>query len=326
MALPPAVQRELDAADEIVNTLVSEGTEGTPVGDTPAPAPAPVTLEPAPAASTAEQPAPAVVAPPKEDFEQKYRILQGKYNAEVPRLQRENQDLKHTLQQKTETQPEPQPTRDAPLVDKKDAEDFGSDLMDAVARMISHAVDSLEARLRAEYAPVKQEVRQVVQQQADTMVDTFWAKVEKLVPDWKQIDGVQGVEGTEDPRWVQFLNSAPKGSVLTNRQLAGSAIESGNADKIAELVALWKTTLPTAVESVPPQPPAAPKPGLERQVSPNSSRGAPPGPVVDPEQWSLNRYEAAYDPRNPRTMGPEAAAVLMADADRALAEGRVQLR
>jgi hypothetical protein len=40
--------------------------------------------------------------------------------------------------------------------------------------------------------------------------------------------------------------------------------------------------------------------------------------------WTKNDYEHAYDPRVHRQVGPEKAAQMMAEADKAQAEGRVQ--
>lgn len=322
MALPAAIQAQLDQADQLVEGLAGAPTETQQ--DTSVP--------PAASATTVTQAqgpqAVPPVAPPREDWESKYKVLQGKYNAEVPRLQRQTQELTHTvaeLKQKVADTPEPTRKVDVPPVDKQDADSYGADLMDAVDRrirlVVEHAVADAIGRFRGEIAPVQQKVEQVAQQQEVSAEAQFWSRVTALVPDFHTSVDV-------DPSWIAFLNTAPEFSTDTYFQIAERAIAAGDADKIAKLVKVWRPQAPTAVELTPaPEDPPAPqesKPSLEAQVSPSTSKSSQAPPQQNAEIWTAARYEAALDPRNTRTMGAEAALKLIDEADKALAEGRVQ--
>ena len=62
---------------------------------------------------------------------------------------------------------------------------------------------------------------------------------------------------------------------------------------------------------------------LERQVAPaKATASAPTAPAG--KIWTRAEFERAYDPRNIRDMGQAKADALVAQAEQALAEGRVQ--
>ena len=82
MGLPKQIQKQIKKADKIIadaNTPPVENPEETPVPvEASQVAPEPEAPEPTP------EPAP-------ENFEQKYKVLQGKYDSEVPKLHRDLQ-------------------------------------------------------------------------------------------------------------------------------------------------------------------------------------------------------------------------------------------
>ena len=87
MALPAQIRKQVKKANKLI-----EAANGPPVEE-PKVEPPVVELvaEPPVETSPVEEPPVVVpvepsVEPPKEDFEQKYRVLQGKYDSEVPRM------------------------------------------------------------------------------------------------------------------------------------------------------------------------------------------------------------------------------------------------
>ena len=118
-----------------------------------------------------------------------------------------------------------------------------------------------------------------------------------------------------DPAWIEFLNTSPEFSEDSYRSIASRAVANGNATKVAALVKMWRGA--TA-----PAPKPAPNPELVRQQAPSPTRSSapPPGERV----WSRAEYERAYDPRHLRTLSSDESARLQAEADRAVAENRVQ--
>ena len=107
MALPKAAQQQLKAAEKLHAEAYPDGDAKTPEtttgGDTtstelrevPKETPADDTEgekpgEPVQSEAPVETP---TEAPAEDDWEHKYKVLQGKYNAEVPRLQQANDAL-----------------------------------------------------------------------------------------------------------------------------------------------------------------------------------------------------------------------------------------
>src|SRR6478735_5978176 len=140
MALPQAVER----AEQLANKLHAEayGTGDTPVVTAP---PEPIAIAvPAPAPTTPAQPAPATehAAPPEDSWEAHYKVLTGKYNAEVPRLSADNRALKEavteltgkvgTLTKQIEDVQSKVPVE--PLIKPEEVAEFGEPLVDMARR------------------------------------------------------------------------------------------------------------------------------------------------------------------------------------------------
>ena len=326
MVLPKQVQAQLDEAAAIEAAMAAEQAppaelpKETPQAPPPAAEAPPETPPPqAPAVDTSpEKP----VAPPAQDdgYKVKYDVLQGKYNAEVPRLHAELRGLKQQLQSAlgqiealSTKASEPQQTQTS-LVTDKDKEDFGDDLIGFSRRVArdeaAKANAELEARIAARFAPHMARVEQVEQRQVMSAEQQFWSDVRREVPDWSVIDKSQ--------EWFEFLDSTPPFAEDTYRDLATKAIQSGNVAKVKALVDVFKGP----ADAAPPPPQTNPNQELRRQVAPSSTRSssAPAGE----KQWTREDYEAAYDPRKVRTMAPDALVALQAEADRAVAEGRVR--
>ncbi len=111
MALPEQIRKQTEAVQELYKQLSPEGeasgeTAGTPTTGTPADTtsaddatvvkeatPAPATEQKAGGESAGEE------GHADESYAQKYRTLQGMYNAEVPRLHQQNREMTQRVQQ-----------------------------------------------------------------------------------------------------------------------------------------------------------------------------------------------------------------------------------
>jgi hypothetical protein len=151
---------------------------GTP-GFNPQPAEAP---RPPTAAGAAQPqvitqpPQPQTPAPPEDPAsEQRFRVLQGKYNAEVPRLHQEkktleqqNQALQNQLQATQAllaglAQPPVtnQPPSNQSLVTEKEVKEFGGDLIDVMRRVAREEVVPRVRTLEEQFRPTQQTVQQI---------------------------------------------------------------------------------------------------------------------------------------------------------------------
>lgn len=332
MALPQAIQRQEAEAEAIREAAygpveAAPTFEGIPSSETPAPSPAPTPqpAPPPPAPPQSPQPAAPVQAVPQppagpqilEDaayWKQRFDTLAGKYDAEMPRLHqqlRAQGEQLQALSTQLEQRSTPAPAESGSPVAQQDVENFGEDLVDFVRRIAQEAAAAERARVEQRFGAVVQQVEQVQGHVAKNENEKFWSQVIGMVPDWLTIDA--------SPSWIQWLDTTPPYTESTYRELASQAIAKGKPEKIANLVDTWKAATGNAVQQQPAPPP---QPSLSSQVAPSTVRsGAAP---VGRRLLTRTDYEAMYDVRNVQRYGEKEAARLIAEADAAVAEGRVQ--
>lgn len=314
--LPKAIQAELEAAEAIEKQLAESAA--APEGNTQQP-------EAEPAQPTAPEPQQVVEPTPQqqpgEDWQAKYRVLEGKYSAEVPRLYgqlKEQATALEQMQQKLEElskKPEPEQSRES-LVTSEDEKTFGSDLVDLARRVTRDEVGQALARISAieatlkSFADLPKRLDAVVETQVESAEERYWGAVNTRVPDWRQVD--------QDPRWVEWLNTRAPGAVKTYRELAGEAIQAGQVEPIAELVAAWKQSAGLVQQQ---QQSNKSQQELNRQVAPDTSNAAEVPQTK--KQWTKEEYERAFDPRNYSQMSEQEIEQLQIEADLAYQEGRV---
>lgn len=252
--LPRAVQREADALAELEQQI-----QGTPE---PAPAPDPAPVQ-------AQEPTHAPPAEPfadsEEKWEHKYRRLQGKYDAEVPRLHGELRELRGTIEQLQQAlaaqqaqKPEPKPEA-AKLVTENDVEAFGSELIDLqrrVAREVAADFQGEIQKLRAENEQLKAQVGQV-------SGDSFETRLRQVVPDFDQVNA--------DPRWIAWLDEVDPLLGVPRRVVAQGAWDRRDIAAISRHVELFKTSHQPARAAESPR-----QAELQRQVQP--TRASSPTP------------------------------------------------
>lgn len=315
--LPKQLQAELEAAEaiqaQITGTAPQANTEPEPAPDNP---------------QTQDQPANADDAPPAakavDSFEAKYKVLEGKYRAEVPQL---NEKLKAALQrvdtlsaqvqELANKQPEP---KEDPLVTSKDEEAFGADLIDLARRVVKEETSTVAKRLatveRALAAVVKvsEKVERIEVANAQTAEERFWADVNTLVPDWQDVDN--------DPRWIEFLDTRAKGAAKTYRELAQDAILAGQSKAVAELVEVWKDVSGITAERAKQD---KKQRELESQAQPGKSKATADAPKPGEGRiWTWAEYEKVFSPNISREYTAAQVAELQAEAEKAYLEGRIR--
>lgn len=238
--LPRAVQAQSDRFDEVVRQAAEPGSHPapqppTPPADTPPPAP------PSPPAADTQPPAPPVEPKPedRQDWKSKYMALQGKYNAEVPRL---HQDLKEAKARIANLETKltdalkapPAPPKPSPNIDALRTK-FGDDLAETVRAIAEEAA----AEVRSELDPLKEQVGQTVERveavqssHAQSEEAAFVASLELRVPGWREIDA--------KPEWHAFL---AKRDPFTGRELQELLVEAYTArqlDRVAHFFDAFK--------------------------------------------------------------------------------------
>jgi len=173
--LPRAVIDAEKRADEILESLSKQNQMEV--------------QNPQPPAESIETPAPQPpndsTPPQEESWEHRFKVLQGKYNAEVPRFAHENKDLKSRLQS-LEDQLEEMKNAKPPelLVKPEEIEQYGEGLIDVARRVAREELaskDAMIAKLRSEIDSVKSVQSHVVQ-------DSFFRSLTEMVPDWEALN------------------------------------------------------------------------------------------------------------------------------------------
>lgn len=323
MALPTQVQAALDAAEAtLAEARSQQELNTTEAAFAAADASNVETVE---QATPQPQPAPVEVSPPPvpqvNEWENKYRILQGKYNAEVPELTRKVHGLENSLQaaisrlDEVSKAKEQQPVQ-AKAADPKDIENFGSDLVDMVQRVsnssleqVVRAVDGRIKQIEGALGELRNQLLGTTKTVAMTAEQTFFDRLTKLVPNWEQLNTNQAFLA-----WLAQVDpvyGVPRQAALDRAQKAL------NADHAA---AVFNAFAPPAKQEAP----KGPDP-LEQQVSPKSAGSEPPLPENKPV-ISQAQVTAFYnDVRQGVYRGREAeAARIEALINTALAEGRIK--
>lgn len=316
-ALPSAVRKQIAkanrVADEYYKQVAAEKSGATPpAGDPPSdvppagdPPPAAVAAPAAPAAVAAPVVTAPVVQPlPAEGFETKYKVLQGKYNAEVPRLQgqvRELNDLTRSLRDQVTatqnllaalgTQPARQPEPAAPatpaakkqLVTEDEIKQFGPDLYDFIKRAAAQEVlPAVESRVDSRIAPVASKVDQVgeivsanVQRTARTDKQSVHDLLASQVPNWAQLN--------EDPLFLEWLDQVDPYSGYRRGQLLEQAYKAYDGPRVVAFFRGYLTENATISPPVTTTETPAPKPqkDLAAFIAPGAPKtgavGAPDG-------------------------------------------------
>jgi hypothetical protein len=332
MALPKQVQAQLAEVEELEKTLTAQKEEPKkkkakkqePEVSEEAPkdteAEVPVEAE---AAVTPEEVKPADTSPTDvaDEFEQKYKTLRGKYDAEVPRLHSQVKDLSTKLQALTSSleakSKEPtKPKEKVSYVTDADRAEFGEELIDVQRRVAKEVAQDYEERFEQQNEIINTLQKKLNDTGNQVGEMSFAQRLTQLVPDFATIDN--------DERWVGWLNEYDPILRGPRREQAAKAFSEGDAEAVKHYIDLYKQTLNAEA----PQERQTRQSELEKQVTPNrsGSSASTKSGGKDAKIFTEKQVEAAWNRiRNYNTRGKyEEANKLEADITTAYLEGRVR--
>ena len=314
MALPAQVRKQSEAVDKLYEELnVDTDKQGdtaeagsAPNEDTGAAQAADSGQEQAPAPEAEEQ---STGDNTEKTLEQKYRTLQGMYNAEVPRLHAERRELTNRVQQLEQliSSMNATPTQEsAPvqqLITEQDMEDYG-DSIDVMRRVFREEMSSKDTEItelrnlvRQMQGTVVPQVHQLTQNHAVSSEQRFWADLQTAVPDWQEINGDQ-----EFQSWlleVDPLTGIPRQTYLDDAQ------RNMDASRVANFFSAWKGMTGGQDARTPPGAQAASE--LERQVAPGKGRSGGNKSQGDPKTYSSDDIRTFFaDVQKGKYKGKEA--------------------
>jgi len=327
-------------AGEVVPGQAADGRDIPTLNLTPFSMPSPTndgTPEPAP-----EPSAPPTFTPPAppqnqgEDWEQKFRSLQGRFDSQVPVLaeraraaetqaqiaQARVRDLEAQLAQARAAPPAPKPGAPA---SEDDIKTWGEDFIATARRQARAEMQGEIEALRAQLAEVGQSSKQA---QAITQRERTNAQITRILGSdkWLVTNG--------DPAFVEWLQYPDNFSGVLKHKLLSDAYGRGDATTVANFFRAFDAehTAPVPTTQKPTHTPAGAGPvRLEDLAAPGTGGGSPPaaggdGAELD-EGWVTQKEIAQHYQRV--TQGyyrnnPSLQAKVSARIDRAVSAGRVR--
>lgn len=289
MALPNSVQQQADYADAIEQSIQGGVTEG--------------------AGQANMQTQPMTDVDETEKLRNRYASLQGKYNAEVPRLQSNLKDLESRYQQLME---ENESLRseiahneaNQSYLTQEDTDAYGEDMVDLVRRGAREEA----ARYASEAAVMKAQIQELqAQVQASTYKadqireESFYSTLTKECPQWESQNS--------DPGFLAWLDEADPVYGFQRNEALQRAFNNLDPFAVAQIFNQY-----ARLRSAP----------LARQVSPNVSRGASGGAPVNDQIWTNEQIAAFYEAWRRRQIPEDQAVAIEKEINAAVAEGRVQ--
>ena len=291
MALPKQVQAQLAELEELEKTLEAQKKpklvkdEEVKPDEEQLDTEAEVTEEPVAATPEPEEAKSADTSPTDvaDEFEQKYKTLRGKYDAEVPRLHQQVRDLNGKLDELSkslEAKPEP-PTKSkekVSYVTDADRAEFGEELIDVQRRVAQEVSQEYTERMEHQDAVIQKLQEQLAKTGNDVGEMSFTQRLHSVVPDFAEIDN--------DERWVAWLNEHDPMLRGPRRDQAAAAFQAGDAEAVLHYVNLFKESI-SEPETVPRQ---QRQTELEKQVAPNRSANSV-------RTQSANQNSKIYSPK-----------------------------
>ena len=209
MGQPQSVKDQAKKADDLIKAQANQGTdEGTPpkVEVEPAKAPVvePVVVDPVPVVHQ-----PVIPVKGTEDFEQKYRVIKGKYDTEIPALRDQVEGLTEQVRKFMENKPN-EPAKTPENFDEALAE-MTEQYGEQFASIVNNAAEEKATVIAKEIA--KDIANQIVDErlkelngrvdtvsevQVQTASEKFYANLDSGLPSWRTIN--------TDPPFLAWLS------------------------------------------------------------------------------------------------------------------------
>lgn len=339
-ALPKAVRDQVKQAEKLAKEIYDEdGKLKNPAAEpepepTPEPAPEPQAQEPA--KEPAQEPAKPV------DYEHKFKVLQGKYNAEVPRLQKSltrAEDQNRELSQRmlnlegmlaslsAVKEPAKEPAKPSlPEITDDERAQFGDDLIDLIERTSLRAtLPEVEKRVHK----VSERVTQVGEKVAHNETSVAESKRQQVfkdlataVPNW--------AEQNENPDFLDWLDQEEGMSGYTRGHFLTEAMKRNDGPTVIKYFKGFQGE--NAADTAEPAPATEPEPQvkLDELTAPGTPQtGTASAPDESGKRvWSRNDIQQFYADRNEFVKKgkpiPKEMKKLESDIFKAQQEGRIR--
>ena len=279
MSIPKQVQKQSEEVQELYKQINGETEEAQAtaeaapeeaVNNVAEPTTSDSVEEQAPQSEPQEQTESGDQEPKQDDWQQKYRSLQGMYNADVPRLNAENRDLSSRVSQlegllSTMQEPAQQtPVQSEKLITDDDVKEYGDSI--AVMRKAAREEVAQEiAQLRQQVGQLQgvlPQVQQVQAQQKKSGEQTFWSTITSEVPNWNDINN--------DPDFQSWLLAIDPLTGISRQTYLEDAQKNLDASRVVNFFRTWEGE--TGKTNTAQVDRTAQQSQLQKQVAPGRSR------------------------------------------------------
>lgn len=327
MALPAQVERDLKEIEELEKQLaaqrqpVDSGEAVEDSDDDEAIQPVETSAD-----DTSGTPSEHEERKPSEDFEQKYRTLKGKYDAEVPRLHAQVRELTTQVAQLTNAMREQQVQREAAqkqepeaqresYVTDADREEYGDDLIDFQRRVAKEVAAEYDGKIAKLEKIIDSLQHRLDETGGEVTKMTFQQRLNLEVPDFESVN--------RDPAWIAWLDEVDPILRGPRRGAAQDAFARGDVEAVAHYVRLFKDSRPSAAEHK-----SSKASELEKQVTPSRTTTTQnPAPTGSGQKvYTTPELNRAWDRVTTLNKAGryEEAAKLEAELSAAMLEGRTR--
>jgi hypothetical protein len=300
-----SVPRAVAEAEERANRLHEELLKQQSTEPTPPKAEEP----PSPPSDDDGDPQPKGVSPdPKtsdskdDTYEHRFKVLQGKYNSEVPRLSQENKDLKATLKSLQEQVDELRSKPAESLVKPEEIEEYGEGLVDLARRVAQEELAKKDAQIRK----LESKLEALEGVTTKTVEKDFYSLLAAKVPEWEKVNA--------DKSFHKWLDETDELTGYRRQDLLSQAEQARDADRVAKFFKAFEKTSKKQVADT--------SLALETQVAPSANR-TPNAPAAK-KVWTRSEISEFYRRVRSGQVSDKDVVAIESDIHAASIEGRVR--
>jgi len=297
MSLPRAVLEAEEKANKLHEELLKQ--QQSPEATDP-----PTEGEQTPPAADPEPPKNQDGSPPpqEDNWEHRFKVLQGKYNSEVPRFAQENKELKSRLESLEDEINALKSTPAEPLVKPEEIEEYGPGLVDLARRIAQEELRAKDAKIEK----LERQLSGIAEVTTNTAKNDFFRSLGAMVPDWERIN--------EDPAFLKWLDEVDELTGETRLSLLSKAEVARDAARAAKFFQAYsKTSSSWAAKA---------NDALESQIVPptNKTPETPPSKRM----WTRAEITDFYSRLRRGEVSDQDAIAIEADITAASIEGRIR--
>lgn len=312
MSLPKKVREAEEKAEALYKQLYEQNQAAAPTEEPAPEQPSAETTEPPAQEEPPQEPvgsqepaAPTDTEGDAEDtWEHRFKVLTGKYSAEVPRLAADNRELRSTLKQMEQQLEDLKKGKSTgqTYVKPEEVEEYGEPLIDLIRRAAREEVAAKEAEIEA----LKVKIESFDSRTSKVVEVDFYEQLGRDVPDWVAIN--------DDKNFHKWLDQYDELTGQRRQDMLAAAESDKDARRVANFFKAYKKAGQSWAAT------ASKK--LESQVVPETNQSVKPQPGK--KIWSRGEIANFYAAMRRGDVSDKEAVAIEAEIHAAQVEGRVR--